>query len=101
MQVIENPVIQEWGYVHPEYFDFGEEEWVLQSVWKAWLDENNLEERVVILENEDTPFRDKYFEEGACDLREWSPTKPEGDGWFMGSLFDTEEGPYCVWLRNK
>ncbi|HFO4393433.1 TPA: hypothetical protein ACHJWK_005297, partial [Escherichia coli] len=24
-----------------------------------------------------------------------------GDGWFIGSIHDTEDGPVCVWLRNK
>ncbi|ENW8440524.1 hypothetical protein N5T03_28455, partial [Escherichia coli] len=23
------------------------------------------------------------------------------DGWFIGSIHDTEDGPVCVWLRNK
>ncbi|ENT3888317.1 hypothetical protein ACWMTD_005099, partial [Escherichia coli] len=22
-------------------------------------------------------------------------------GWFIGSIHDTEDGPVCVWLRNK
>ncbi|MED9131274.1 hypothetical protein RCM40_10780, partial [Escherichia marmotae] len=25
----------------------------------------------------------------------------EGEGWFIGSIHDTEDGPVCVWLRNK
>ncbi|HFO4767186.1 TPA: hypothetical protein ACHJ1G_005562, partial [Escherichia coli] len=24
-----------------------------------------------------------------------------GNGWFIGSIHDTEDGPVCVWLRNK
>ncbi|ENW8910851.1 hypothetical protein ACT8N6_005309, partial [Escherichia coli] len=24
-----------------------------------------------------------------------------GEGWFIGSIHDTEDGPVCVWLRNK
>ncbi|EPV4612083.1 hypothetical protein ACV4SA_004811, partial [Escherichia coli] len=23
------------------------------------------------------------------------------EGWFIGSIHDTEDGPVCVWLRNK
>lgn len=101
MEIINDPVINEWGYVHPEYFDFGDREWVTLTEWKAWLDENNLEDHVVHLEYEECPFRDKYFEDGYGDLSGWSPTKPEGEGWFLGSMFDTEDGPYAVWLRNK
>ncbi|EJC4159266.1 hypothetical protein NMZ70_005405, partial [Escherichia coli] len=39
----------------------------------------------------------------ACDadISAWEPERPEGDGWFIGSIHDTEDGPVCVWLRNK
>ena len=23
-----------------------------------------------------------------------------GDGWFVGSIHDTEDGPICIWLRH-
>ncbi|MCV5421355.1 hypothetical protein OFN47_32105, partial [Escherichia coli] len=26
---------------------------------------------------------------------------PEGEGWFVGSIHDTEDGPVCIWLREK
>ncbi|EHL4600861.1 hypothetical protein MPC93_005083 [Salmonella enterica] len=25
----------------------------------------------------------------------------EGEGWFVGSIHDTEDGAVCIWLRNK
>lgn len=101
MQVIENPVIEEWGYVHPEYFDFEGREWISKEEWQAWLAKENLEESIQRLEDEDTPFHEMYFEGNAADLSEWELRQPEGEGWFIGSLFDTEDGPYCIWLRNK
>ncbi len=35
------------------------------------------------------------------DISAWEPERPEGDGWFIGSIHDTEDGPVCVWMRNK
>ncbi|ENZ4931634.1 hypothetical protein ACNBFU_005418, partial [Escherichia coli] len=35
------------------------------------------------------------------DIAAWEPERPEGEGWFVGSIHDTEDGPVCVWLRNK
>ncbi|HFO5431081.1 TPA: hypothetical protein ACHKAL_003391, partial [Escherichia coli] len=35
------------------------------------------------------------------DIASWKPERPEGEGWFIGSIHDTEDGPVCVWLRNK
>ncbi|EHU9778498.1 hypothetical protein KZ562_005197, partial [Escherichia coli] len=34
------------------------------------------------------------------DISAWEPERPEGDGWFIGSIHDTEDGPVCIWLRN-
>ncbi|MBI0992564.1 hypothetical protein HCI46_10105, partial [Escherichia coli] len=35
------------------------------------------------------------------DIAAWEPERPEGEGWFIGSIHDTEDGPVCVWMRNK
>ncbi|EOK3493480.1 hypothetical protein ACJQTL_004904, partial [Escherichia coli] len=35
------------------------------------------------------------------DISAWEPERPEGNGWFIGSIHDAEDGPVCVWLRNK
>ncbi len=34
-------------------------------------------------------------------LPHWEPERPEGEGWFVGSIHDTEDGPVCIWLREK
>ncbi len=49
-------------------------------------------------------FRDEGcadFDACDADISAWEPERPEGDGWFIGSIYDTEDGPVCVWLRNK
>lgn len=35
------------------------------------------------------------------DIAAWEPERPEGEGWFVGSIHDTEDGPVCIWLREK
>jgi hypothetical protein len=33
-------------------------------------------------------------------ISDWQPSAPAGDGWFIGSIHDTEDGPVCIWLRE-
>jgi len=35
------------------------------------------------------------------DLSTWNPEAPAGDGWFVGSIHDTDSGAVCIWLRAK
>lgn len=32
---------------------------------------------------------------------EWMPTTPEGEGWLLSDIFDTEDGPYAQFIRRK
>jgi len=34
------------------------------------------------------------------DISAWQPESPTGDGWFVGSIHDTEDGAVCIWLRQ-
>jgi hypothetical protein len=31
----------------------------------------------------------------------WEPTPPEGEGWFLIGIYDTEDGPYACFTRAK
>ena len=31
----------------------------------------------------------------------WTPKRPDGDGWSLVAVFDTEDGPACWWMRDK
>jgi hypothetical protein len=44
---------------------------------------------------------DRYFEQADPDVRAWNPTAPDGAGWFLASLHDTESGPCCLWIRHR
>lgn len=41
-----------------------------------------------------------YFDGAVADYSAWQPSKPEGDGWFIVSIHDTEDGPACIWIRH-
>jgi len=36
----------------------------------------------------------------AVNWTDWQPSSPQGDGWKLVSIFDTEEGPVAWWLRE-
>ncbi|KFJ08631.1 hypothetical protein DR66_6063 [Delftia acidovorans] len=36
----------------------------------------------------------------AVNWTDWQPTAPQGDGWKLVSIFDTEDGPVAWWLRE-
>lgn len=45
---------------------------------------------------------DKYWCEGDIDaVKEWQPTPPNGDGWFLVSINDTDDGPVAWWAKEK
>ncbi|HBB9211327.1 TPA: hypothetical protein JRS25_004101 [Escherichia coli] len=68
-----------------------------------FLKDKNLELKFVYLSCDvdvDHPAYVSYFEEGSCDVSSWNPTKPDGEGWFIGGIYETEEDPVCAWFRE-
>ncbi|WP_405126733.1 hypothetical protein [Ralstonia pseudosolanacearum] len=41
----------------------------------------------------------RYFTDGHPDCSDWTPTPPEGDGWRLLEIFDTEDGPHALFGR--
>ncbi|EMG6528428.1 MULTISPECIES: hypothetical protein [Providencia] len=69
---------------------------------KQWFDNNCLEICNVYMDgdiDESHPTFKRYFIDGDCDISGWVPSKPQGDGWFIGGIFESEDGPACSWLR--
>jgi hypothetical protein len=92
------------GYwTHPDYFvPANGNEYGVPGEFSTWLRQHNLESFTLSLESDDaaSEVAEKYFDGGfGCDISSWQPSKPEGNGWFVGSIHDTEDGPYCIWLR--
>jgi len=91
-------------WTHPEYFGPANgHEFGAPGEFDAWLLANNLEVYTLGLEYDEnaSEFAEKYADgEFDGDISEWQPTQPDGDGWFIGSIHDTEDGPYCIWLKS-
>lgn len=88
----------EYGYwTHPEYEKFCDgREIISTEEFDAWMQKNNLQWTIT------------YRDEGGidpdtdgADISAWEPERPAGEGWFIGSIHDTEDGAVCIWLREK
>lgn len=66
---------------------------------KNWFMSHDLEVRVVDLEDQNDDLFDRYLEDFET-LKEWEPTPPDGDGWFLFSIFDSEEGVHAEFTRS-
>ncbi|EKN4699693.1 hypothetical protein JE939_002865 [Yersinia ruckeri] len=72
------------------------------ALFDHWLAEHNLEHQIAFMDcgddNTSQALLAKYHS-GFADFSGWLPEAPEGGGWFVGSIHDSEEGPVCIWLR--
>lgn len=98
-----NPTIQpaevkrnkEGYWTHPAYEKFcGDRDFISTDEFDVWAKGNGLEWTAEYCEETLSDSSDSY------DLSEWVPEAPEGDGWFIGSIHDTEDGYVCIWLRH-
>jgi len=44
-------------------------------------------------------MRNRYFEAGEA-VPDWQPTLPEGEGWRVVAIYDTEDGPAALFVRD-
>jgi len=79
-------------WTHPDY-PAAEEGQLTETNFSQWLQLVGFESHV------EAPA---YCANCESDISDWEPTAPEGDGWFVGSIHETEDEPYavCVWLRK-
>ncbi|ELF4772648.1 hypothetical protein ACKQC9_23480 [Klebsiella michiganensis] len=91
----------EYGFwTHPAFDELcGDREGVPFSEFREWLDANGLES---VTEYMDSSNDKSVLAEHELfgTFIQWQPESPHGDGWFIGSIHDTEDGPVCVWLRE-
>lgn len=43
----------------------------------------------------------KRYSSGDADVLAWEPKPPAGEGWYLISIHDAEEGPGALWIRPK
>lgn len=88
----------QYGYwTHPAYEEFCDgREYISNEEFNVWMKDNGLEWEVEYRDEEALdPDVDGY------DLSTWQPEAPAGEGWFVGSIHDTDDGAVCIWLRKK
>ncbi|AVR03742.1 hypothetical protein RJ492_000523 [Pluralibacter gergoviae] len=93
----------EYGFwTHPALDKLcGGREGVPLSEFREWLATNALEHQITWLDSsDDDEARDEYFNSDSGTFAKWQPETPHGDGWFIASIHDTEDGPVCVWFRE-
>ncbi|KUZ35246.1 hypothetical protein [Burkholderia territorii] len=61
-----------------------------------------IESAFVHMENDvDGDTYDLYFESNSPDCSMWTPSAPAGDGWLLLEIYDTEDGPVALFVREK
>ncbi|MGU9813160.1 hypothetical protein [Pseudomonas sp. LF052] len=88
------------NWTHPDLPAWGEGERF--DTIEAWFDARQIEWRWVALEDDISPEEyQKWAAKGHYDAEGREPTKPEGAGWFVLSIHDTDDGPVCWWARRE
>lgn len=87
------PVRNQDGLWTHQDFPLAEEGQLSEDSFSEWLYVIGFESRF------ETP---PYCGNCESDIADWEPTSPAGDGWFVGSIHETEDDPcaVCVWLRK-
>ncbi|CNK92293.1 Uncharacterised protein [Yersinia pseudotuberculosis] len=88
-------------WTHPDYFvPANGNEFGVEGEFDAWKALNRVVGKLEWMECEDNAEElQAAYDAGDCNLSMWQPEPPAGDGWFMASIHDTEDGPVCYWLR--
>lgn len=66
-----------------------------------FLEAFGIETRFRSMENDLPDLHERWCNNGLDDCSEWTPTPPEGDGWLLLSIYDTDDGPYAMYGRDK
>lgn len=85
---------------HPDAPDFVDDDSGLE--YKQWFETLGLEGRLSWLEHEDDnhPVKKGYFEQGIVGCLGWEPPQPEGQGWFLLCIGESDgDGPAAWWVR--
>ncbi|MBW9430725.1 hypothetical protein FHC77_08195 [Atlantibacter hermannii] len=95
------PQRDQYGYwTHPDFFvPANDMEYPAPGEFDAWLDANRVTGLLQWMDGDATDEQRAAYERGDGDISPWTPTPPEGEGWFIASIHDTEDGPVCYWLR--
>ncbi|EKS9798264.1 MULTISPECIES: hypothetical protein [Burkholderia] len=61
-----------------------------------------IEAAFIHMENDvDCDTYDQYFASNSANCSFWMPSAPAGDGWLLLEIYDTEDGPVALYVREK
>ncbi|MBR8279753.1 hypothetical protein [Burkholderia vietnamiensis] len=61
-----------------------------------------IESAFIFMENDvDCDTYDQYFASNNANCSFWTPSAPAGDGWMLLEIYDTEDGPVALYVREK
>ncbi|RLK45973.1 hypothetical protein [Cupriavidus plantarum] len=60
-----------------------------------------LETWFVDMEHDDPTGFDRYMESNSANCSYWTPSRPDGDGWVLVAIYDTEDGPTAMYVRRR
>lgn len=88
----------QYGYwTHPEYEKFCDgRESISSEEFNSWTARSSLEWRTEYRDEDEIDTHGDGY-----DISAWQPSGIKGDGWFVGSIHDTEDGAVCIWLRKE
>lgn len=69
----------------------------------SWISAQGLQYSIHCLDGDDGIGAEDAlarYDAGDLDILAWQPSKPEGEGWFIVSIYDTEDKPVCLWVRH-
>lgn len=91
------PAPDKFGFFcHPDFPDLKEGESGIDAIRAM-----GYECHVVEFEwDADEELLDAYYERNDPNFTKWEPTYPDGDGWILAAKFDTENGPYALFVRS-
>lgn len=100
MRIERTPVVRDAdGYwTHPHLPEFSEN--TSAKTLLAWETAQELESHVAMFEY-DAPADHPYYTNGSTNISDWHPTRPEGDGWFLLSIHDTENNGPMAWFARR
>ncbi|CQJ34756.1 TPA: hypothetical protein ACGUOZ_003388 [Yersinia enterocolitica] len=88
-------------WTHPDFFvPANGNEFGVEDEFDAWKALNRVTGATGWMEDEENAEElQAEYDSINSSVSMWNPTPPDGDGWFMASIHETEDGPVCYWLR--
>ncbi|MDN0109418.1 hypothetical protein [Yersinia mollaretii] len=88
-------------WTHPDFFvPANGNEFGVEGEFYAWKALNRVTGAMGWMEDEENAEElQAEYDSINFSVSKWNPTPPYGDGWFMVSIHETDDGPVCYWLR--